>query len=186
MCLLIDHGLRVGEVAALLVEHFDLGQVPLTTPAYRVEGRWWCPRCQTGSDDTLEQAGIRRQISSPYLNPALANTIPEPPYPKVDVEPLPSEPVVAQQRSKIYVENDDVTPMEFVVIVLGELFELSIDRATDVMMQAHQDGRSLVATRPEEEAGQLVATAEDIAKEAGYPLRFVITPEKQSTVPGDM
>jgi len=29
MCLLLDHGLRVGEVAALRVEHFDLGRSTL-------------------------------------------------------------------------------------------------------------------------------------------------------------
>jgi ATP-dependent Clp protease adaptor protein ClpS len=170
---------------AAMVTSLPAGELPLTTPAYRVDSCWWCPRCHTGSDTTLEKAGVRQQISSPYLDAALTDTIPEPPYPKADVKPVPSEPVAAHQRSKIYIENDDVTPMDFVVIVLGELFELSSDRAIDVMIQAHQEGRSLIATCSEEEADHLVASAHAIAKEAGYPLRFVITPEKQSTMPGD-
>ena len=46
------------------------------------------------------------------------------------------------------------------------------------MLHAHQDHRSLVATLPEDAAEQRVSVAHQVAKEAGYPLRFVMTREQ--------
>jgi ATP-dependent Clp protease adaptor protein ClpS len=78
---------------------------------------------------------------------------------------------------RVIIENDDVTPMDFVVMVLGVFFELDFDRAMDVMLTAHNEGRAHVATLPYEEAKERVYNAHSAAGEAGYPLRFYLEPD---------
>src|SRR3954469_5350988 len=41
---------------------------------------------------------------------------------------------------KVLMLNDDYTPMEFVVLVLQQFFSMSIEDATRVMLQVHQQG----------------------------------------------
>ena len=41
---------------------------------------------------------------------------------------------------KVLMLNDDYTPMEFVVLVLQRFFSMSIEDATRVMLQVHQQG----------------------------------------------
>jgi ATP-dependent Clp protease adaptor protein ClpS len=77
----------------------------------------------------------------------------------------------------VIIENDDVTPMDFVVLVLLTIFELDLDRAMNVMLEAHHKGRALVVTLPLEEAQQRVYRAKSLAREAGYPLSFYLEPD---------
>jgi hypothetical protein len=44
---------------------------------------------------------------------------------------------------EVLVHNDDVTPMEFVAMVLESVFEKSRDEALKVMLHAHHDGRAI-------------------------------------------
>lgn len=78
---------------------------------------------------------------------------------------------------RVIIENDDVTPMEFVILVLLTIFDLSIDRAESVMLQAHHNGEAYVATLPYEEAWNRVYNAHSAARSAGYPLSFYLEPE---------
>jgi ATP-dependent Clp protease adaptor protein ClpS len=78
---------------------------------------------------------------------------------------------------RIIIENDDVTPMEFVIVVLLSIFELDFARAVQVMLEAHQKGRAYVRTLPFEEARQRVYDAQSHAREAGYPLSFYLEPD---------
>jgi len=78
---------------------------------------------------------------------------------------------------RVIVENDDVTPMDFVVMVLRLFFGLSIEDALSVMLTAHKEGRALVATLPLEEAQGRVYSAHTVAREEGYPLTFYLEPE---------
>jgi ATP-dependent Clp protease adaptor protein ClpS len=79
---------------------------------------------------------------------------------------------------RVIIQNDDVTPMEFVVLVLRYCFDLSFDAAMDVMLTAHNEGRALVTTLPYEEAQERVYTAHSAAREAGYPLTFYLEPDE--------
>jgi ATP-dependent Clp protease adaptor protein ClpS len=79
---------------------------------------------------------------------------------------------------RVIIENDDVTPMEFVVLVLLSIFELDYDRAFDVMLEAHNRGRAYVATLPFEEAQQRVYAAQSMARASGYPLSFYLEPDE--------
>lgn len=78
---------------------------------------------------------------------------------------------------RVIIQNDDVTPMEFVVLVLLTIFELDFERAFEVMLEAHHNGRALVRTLPFEEAQQRVYDAQSRAREAGYPLSFYLEPD---------
>jgi ATP-dependent Clp protease adaptor protein ClpS len=78
---------------------------------------------------------------------------------------------------RVIIQNDDVTPMEFVVMVLMGIFELTTDRAVEVMLEAHNNGRAHVVTLPLKEAQDRVYTAQSIARESGYPLSFYLEPD---------
>ena len=75
-------------------------------------------------------------------------------------------------------QNDDVTPMVYVVLVLLNVFELDFDSAMTVMLEAHHKGRALVRTLPLEEAQQRVYAAQSLARAAGYPLSFYLEPDE--------
>ena len=78
---------------------------------------------------------------------------------------------------RVIIENDDVTPMDFVVIVLLAIFDLQIERAEQVMLEAHNSGIAHVVTLPYEDARQRVYDAHTVARAAGYPLSFYLEPE---------
>lgn len=79
---------------------------------------------------------------------------------------------------RVIIQNDDVTPMDFVVIVLRVFFALDIDRAYEIMLDAHTHGRALVATMPFEEAQETIYAAHSAAREAGFPLTFYMEPDE--------
>src|ERR1043165_8468748 len=73
---------------------------------------------------------------------------------------------------RVIIENDDVTPMEFVVLILLSIFDLDIERAEAVMLEAHHSGHAYVVSLPFEDAQQRVYQAHSVARAAGYPLSF--------------
>lgn len=77
---------------------------------------------------------------------------------------------------KVIIYNDDVTPMDFVVIILQRVFQLSPLEAEHVMITAHFNGLALVATLPLSEAKKRVGKAHFAAQLEGYPLMFTIEP----------
>ncbi len=78
---------------------------------------------------------------------------------------------------RVIIENDDVTPMDFVVTILRVFFGLGFNRAVKVMLTAHYEGRAHVTTLPYEEAQERVYNAHHAAREAGYPLTFYLEPD---------
>lgn len=77
---------------------------------------------------------------------------------------------------KVIIHNDDVTPMDFVVVILQRIFHLSPLAAEHVMITAHFNGVALVATLPLSEAKRRVGKAHFAAQLEGYPLLFTIEP----------
>jgi len=74
----------------------------------------------------------------------------------------------------VVIHNDDVTPMDFVVEVLKQIFFLGNDRAAEIMLAAHVKGSAYVQTLPRVEAEKRVQHAHQAAGTAGYPLTFTI------------
>ena len=79
---------------------------------------------------------------------------------------------------RVIIHNDDVTPMDFVVDVLMQVFNLSLDSAADVMLTAHMQGKALVVVCPEPLARELVGKAHAAARGAKFPLRFSLEPDE--------
>jgi ATP-dependent Clp protease adaptor protein ClpS len=71
--------------------------------------------------------------------------------------------------------NDDLTPMDFVVDVLQELFEKSHDEAIKIMLDAHRDGQAGCGAYSDAQARDLLSEATLLARDAGYPLSFSLT-----------
>jgi ATP-dependent Clp protease adaptor protein ClpS len=113
------------------------------------------------------QASVVDPLAEPEVAP---KTVPEVNYVVADDAQL-------ERPYRVIIENDDVTPMEFVVMVLVFVFELSYERAVAVMLDAHTNGRAHVVTLPFEEAQRRVYAAQSSAREAGYPLSFYLEPD---------
>jgi ATP-dependent Clp protease adaptor protein ClpS len=67
--------------------------------------------------------------------------------------------------------NDDLTPMEFVVYVLQEVFELEHDDAVRIMFQTHHEGSGGCGAFPRGAAQTKAAQTMDLARQHRYPLR---------------
>ena len=78
---------------------------------------------------------------------------------------------------KVFIHNDDVTPMDSVVAVLQKIFELNAPESEHVMLTAHITGVAYVTTLPLTEAQKRVGKAHFAASLEGYPLTFTIEPE---------
>ncbi len=98
--------------------------------------------------------------------------------------PQPAPPEVAPDvrerlapRYKVFVHDDPITTMVFVVDVLRRVFGLEGDRARRVMLEAHESGVAFVCALSLEQAEFRVEQAHALARGAGYPLRFTYEPE---------
>ena len=85
-----------------------------------------------------------------------------------------AEPVRTTQGNlcKIIVHNDEVTPYDYVISILGDLFMLSEELADHVAWTAHMKGVAVVVVRPRVEAEKLVKVAHGRARLVSYPLTF--------------
>jgi ATP-dependent Clp protease adaptor protein ClpS len=84
---------------------------------------------------------------------------------------------VIEPPYKVFVNNDDVTPYDFVVIALQRFFDLTPLAAEQVTYIAHVNGMAYVTTLPKSEAEKRVGRAHFAASLEGYPLTFTIEPE---------
>lgn len=100
-----------------------------------------------------------------------------PPEPGVVTLTEPEVRVRHCPRYKVFVHNDDRTPMLLVVEVLRGIFGLDAQQAVDVMYEAHETGLAFVVALPLEQAEFRVEQAHSLARGAGYPLTFTYEPE---------
>jgi ATP-dependent Clp protease adaptor protein ClpS len=78
----------------------------------------------------------------------------------------------------IILHNDPITPYKVVVDILREVFALNVNRASDLMYEAHTKDRALVVVLPKDFAETKVAQAMAMATVARVPLTFTAEPEK--------
>jgi ATP-dependent Clp protease adaptor protein ClpS len=95
----------------------------------------------------------------------------------VRLDELPVAETELEPPYRVIIHNDDVTPMDFVLVVLRTVFHLSTSDSARVMLRAHYTGAAYVMTLPYEEAKHRVGLAHGLARGAGYPLTFSIEPE---------
>jgi ATP-dependent Clp protease adaptor protein ClpS len=72
---------------------------------------------------------------------------------------------------KVVLLNDDYTTMDFVVVILEDVFHKTPAEAYRIMMQVHTQGKGLCGMYPFEVAETKVGTVHDRARENGFPLR---------------
>ncbi len=75
---------------------------------------------------------------------------------------------------KVFMLNDDYTPMEFVIHVLQRVFRLSIEDATQVMLHVHHKGVGLCGVFPFDVAETKVTLVMDYARKHEHPLQCTL------------
>ena len=78
----------------------------------------------------------------------------------------------------VWLINDDATTMEFVVLVLMQIFHRSFEEAQDIMMHIHTNGRGIAGTYSHEVATQKRDETIAIARTSGFPLIAELNPEE--------
>ncbi len=91
-----------------------------------------------------------------------------------------TKPVTKTKRPsnyKVLLLNDDYTPMEFVVYVLEQYFNKSLEDATRIMLNVHQSGVGVCGIFTYEVAETKVALVADLARRNEHPLQCVMEKE---------
>ena len=78
---------------------------------------------------------------------------------------------------KVLLHNDDYTPMEFVVLVLREVFNKSEADSTAIMLHAHTHGFAVAGVYSFEIAETKVQQTMALADQHGFPLLCTMEPE---------
>ncbi len=78
---------------------------------------------------------------------------------------------------KVILLNDDYTPMDFVVMVLQRVFRMTIEDATQVMLQVHQRGVGVCGVFTYEVAETKVMQVMDYARRNEHPLQCTMEKE---------
>ncbi len=74
---------------------------------------------------------------------------------------------------KVLLLNDDYTPMDFVVQVLEQIFSLSREQATMVMLKVHNEGVGVAGIYPKDVAETKVNQVIAFARNHQHPLQCV-------------
>ena len=75
---------------------------------------------------------------------------------------------------QVLLQNDDYTPMEFVVAIIQEYFNKDRETATQIMLKVHRDGKGLCGIYPKDIASTKVELVLTHAQKAGHPLQCVM------------
>lgn len=74
----------------------------------------------------------------------------------------------------VVLNNDDYTPMDFVIEILERFFSLDIEKATEIMLKVHYEGKAICGTYSAEIAETKVAQVTMYSKENEHPLLCTI------------
>jgi ATP-dependent Clp protease adaptor protein ClpS len=75
--------------------------------------------------------------------------------------------------------NDDFTPMDFVVEVLQDFFDMDLETAKSIMFRIHNEGAADCGFYPRREAEQKVAEVLAFAKRHHHPLQCAFEMRKE-------
>tara|TARA_B100000674_G_C37700080_1_gene850100 strand:+ start:90 stop:470 length:381 start_codon:yes stop_codon:yes gene_type:complete len=73
-------------------------------------------------------------------------------------------------RYKVILINDDYTPMDFVVDVLRTFFGMNIEKATQIMLKVHTEGKGVCGVYSKDVAESKVVQVNDYSRECEQPL----------------
>lgn len=81
------------------------------------------------------------------------------------------------KKYRVIAINDDITPMDFVVAIMINIFNHDEVAAVNLTMQIHQEGSAVAGTYSYEIAEQKGIEATELARSNGFPLQFRIEQE---------
>ena len=84
------------------------------------------------------------------------------------------------ERPRLYqvlLHNDDYTPMDFVVMVLENIFDKDKEEAVQIMLSVHQKGSGMCGVYTYEVAEVKTRKVVEFARENEYPLKCTMEPE---------
>ena len=82
--------------------------------------------------------------------------------------------VTYPNRYNVVFINDDFTPMDFVVQLLIEVFNKTLEEAKDITLQIHEKGKGIAGSYNFEIAEQKKAEAVAISRNNGHPLTILV------------
>lgn len=71
---------------------------------------------------------------------------------------------------KVVLINDDYTPMDFVVEVLCSFFAMNVEKATQIMLKVHTEGKGVCGVFGKDVAETKAAQVNDYARDCEQPL----------------
>ena len=83
------------------------------------------------------------------------------------------------KRYKVIIYNDDFTTMDFVVMVLKQVFFKSEEEANALMLRVHHSEKAVVGIYTYDIAVSKARKAMGMAREQGFPLRLTVEPEEE-------
>jgi ATP-dependent Clp protease adaptor protein ClpS len=70
--------------------------------------------------------------------------------------------------------NDDYTPMEFVILVLQKFFKMDKEKATQIMLKVHQEGRGVCGVYSKDLAASKVKVVSNYSRSYQHPLQCIM------------
>jgi ATP-dependent Clp protease adaptor protein ClpS len=95
----------------------------------------------------------------------------------VDLKDKEDHKIEKPKKYKVVFHNDDYTPMDFVILILMQIFKKSFNQAREIMLTVHEKDKGIAGIYPKEIAATKSKRANKIARESGYPLLSTIEPE---------
>ena len=81
------------------------------------------------------------------------------------------------KKYNVFLLNDDYSTMDFVIDILVKVFRKSVDEASVIMLNIHNNGKEICGTYSYEIAGTKVAQVKAMAREKGFPLKATMEEE---------
>jgi ATP-dependent Clp protease adaptor protein ClpS len=78
---------------------------------------------------------------------------------------------------KVVIQNDDHTPMDFVIAVMMHIFKHNEERAKELTMQIHEEGSAVAGVYTYEVAEQKGVESTMLARQNGWPLAVRVEEE---------
>ena len=76
--------------------------------------------------------------------------------------------------------NDDYTTMDFVILVLQDVFFKTAPESQEIMIEVHTKGKSVVGVYTYDVAQTKILQVKELAKKEGFPLSCVLEEEKNN------
>lgn len=91
---------------------------------------------------------------------------------EIQIDEKIKQKVFEPKRWKVILLNDDVTPMEFVIGVLTEIFKHSFESAKKITLEIHNDGSGIAGVYAFEIAEVKAVEATQSSRANGFPLQI--------------